>query len=173
MDRQTWLELVLWATICYRLVNRISTFEDFGGIPEIEEWPRFRTFLRKKDSDPHKKEALFTDAHFAAGIKAYVPNMDTLHKKNGKALKEVSKSLLGCCQNGSLDECFDQMTTINGIGSFLGWQTTCDLMESKCLEPFDENDWTKLGPGAEGNSQHRFLPCFYGWLFSLVHSLLS
>lgn len=27
MDHLRWIELVLWASVCYRLVNRISTFE--------------------------------------------------------------------------------------------------------------------------------------------------
>jgi hypothetical protein len=36
------------------------------------------------------------------------------------------------------------------VGSFLAWQVVCDLMESQCLKPCTENDWTELGPGAKG-----------------------
>jgi hypothetical protein len=150
VDDQTWMELVLWATTCYRLVNRISTFDEYGGIPSIDEWPLFQTFLREKEADG---EVIFTDAHtLCCGLTRYVSNMNKLCKNDGKLVKEVSSEILECCK-GERDEilkqCFEKVKKVDGIGAFFAWQVTCDLHESQCLADSNENDWTELGPGAE------------------------
>jgi len=150
VDDQTWMELVLWATICYRLINRISTFDEYGGIPSIDEWPLFRTFLREKEAD---EEVIFTDAHtVCCGLTRYVSNMNKLYENDGKLVKEVSSEILECCK-GERDEilkqCFKKVKKVDGIGAFFAWQVTCDLHESQCLADSNENDWTELGPGAE------------------------
>ena len=125
---------------------------DYGGIPSIDEWPTFRAFLQKKDA---AGTVLFTDAHFAAGIKRYIPNMNTLCKQDGKLVKKFSKEILECCEGVSdeiLEGCFNTVQQVDGIGSFLAWQVTCDLHECQCLAESTENDWTELGPGAKSKS---------------------
>lgn len=142
----------MWASVCYRRVNRISTFADYGGIPSLDEWPKFRAFLKKKDANG---AVLFTDAHFASGIKKYIPEMNTLCKKDGKLVKEFSNEILECCEGESdeiLEQCFRTVQQVDGIGLFLGWQVTCDLHECQCLGESTENDWTELGPGAKSKS---------------------
>ena len=55
------LKEVLWDSLCYRLVNKIETFEAFGRIPCREEYQDFAhgTFLRLWNSDT----PVFTGAH--------------------------------------------------------------------------------------------------------------
>jgi len=147
VDHLKWIELVLWSTICYRLVNRISTFEAFGCIPQVDDWPKFRSFITKAFNNNTK---IFTDAHITGGINPYTRNMEELHMEEGKLIKKVSRDILACCQNRDLQGCFKAVKTIKGAGDFIAWQVVCDLMESQCLKPCTENDWTQLGPGAKG-----------------------
>lgn len=143
----TWIELVLWASLCYRLVNRISTFEEFGCIPEVADWPRFKRFMNKAVRSGTK---VFTDAHITGGLKPFLRNMEMVHEKDAQLVKEVSEQVLESVHKGSLEGCFDAVKTINGAGNFTAWQVVCDLMESQCLSPCTEDDWTELGPGAKG-----------------------
>ena len=78
--------------------------------------------------------------------------MNKLCENNGKLIQKFSKDILKFCEGESgeiLEQCFDTVQQVNGIGSFLAWQVTCDLQESQCLAESTENDWTELGPGAK------------------------
>jgi hypothetical protein len=139
-------------------VNRIGTFQKYGGIPSIEEWTRFRKFLAKMHAENQKRkdadrEAIMTDAHQTSGVPPYLTTMDALVKNNGKMHKELSKKILKCCEGDSdkiVKKCFDNIIKVDGCGPFFSWQVTCDLLECHCLADSTENDWTKLGPGAKG-----------------------
>jgi hypothetical protein len=159
-----WIELVFWASLCYRLVNRIGTFQKYGGIPSIEEWTRFRKFLAKMHAENQKRkdadrEAIMTDAHQTSGVPPYLTTMDALVKNNGKMHKELSKKILKCCEGDSdkiVKKCFDNIIKVDGCGPFFSWQVTCDLLECHCLADSTENDWTKLGPGAKDGMKNIF-----------------
>ena len=146
VNHQDWIEIVLWASVSYRLVNRISTFEEFGGIPEVSDWPRFREFMKKTAAI----KPVFTDAHITSGMKPFLKSMSSLYEKDARTMKRVSRKVLERCQNRDLKGCCDAVKTIRGAGTFISWQVICDLMESQCLKPCTENDWTELGPGAQG-----------------------
>ena len=154
-----WIELVLWASTCYRLVNRISTFEDFGCIPEMSDWMRFQSFIKKASMDKNKK--VFTDAHMTGGMKPFLNAMSGLRKGNGSQVQKVSREILECLQNNNLEGCFEAVKNINGVGNFFAWQVVCDLMESQCLKPCGENDWTQLGPGAKSKFDCSAAICLY------------
>eukprot|EP00092_Neocalanus_flemingeri_P093866 GFUD01119335.1.p1 GENE.GFUD01119335.1~~GFUD01119335.1.p1 ORF type:complete len:686 (+),score=139.05 GFUD01119335.1:191-2059(+) len=40
---------VLFRSIVYRLINKIETFLDYGGLPDLEDFPKFLKFLAKKE----------------------------------------------------------------------------------------------------------------------------
>lgn len=93
---------------------------------------------------------MFTDAYITSGLRPYLENMSELTKNRALKIKRTSRDVLACCNKNDLEGCFEAVKTIKGAGSFIAWQVVCDLMESQCLKPCTENDWTELGPGATG-----------------------
>ena len=89
---------------------------------------------------------MFTDAHQTCGLGPYLQYMSKLTQK----IKKINKVIIKCCNENNLEGCFTAIMAIDGVGKFIAWQVICDLMESQCLKPCTENDWTKLGPGANG-----------------------
>jgi len=68
-----WIELVLWSSVCYRLIICTSTFEDFGCISEVDDLK------------------IFTDAHITGGFNPCTRNMEALYQQNGaKKIKEIN-----------------------------------------------------------------------------------
>ena len=51
---------VLFKSIVYRLINKVDTFVDFGGLPAQEEYTTFENFLSNKKA---QGETIFTAAH--------------------------------------------------------------------------------------------------------------
>lgn len=174
MIQSAWIEKVLWASVCYRVVNKIETFEvsfqprsaritctcectshaclcktiiqALGGIPTREEWTIFQSKFRKLPPP------VFTSAHLNPGVNRYLEAMQFLKTNvSSKAVK-----LFEASQARDLEKCFNIIREIPHVGNFFAWQVTCDLLESKCLAPCTDNDWTMLGPGAKS----RFL-----WIF--------
>ena len=112
----------------------------------MSEWQSFRSAM-KQAAD--KGVVLFTGAHQVVGLRRYIETMTELCKKDAKMLGKVSREVLECCEKRDLEGCFLAVQGIKNVGPFLAWQIVCDLMESQCLKPCTEDDWTKLGPGAE------------------------
>ena len=50
----------LFKSIIYRLINKVETFRDFGGIPNLEQFEEFLDFLANKKADG---VVIFTAAH--------------------------------------------------------------------------------------------------------------
>jgi hypothetical protein len=163
-----WIEIVLWASLCYRLVNKIESFHQLGqvggtkqaqsptsqwnrGIPTLEEWPVFKEMIRKCQS--HHGFVFFTGAHQTCNLSSYISWMDLLHTKEGQLLKSTANTIYQGLQGEfgqqqGLSKCVKAITTIKGCGDFLSWQVSCDLVESQCLTSCDITNFCVLGKGA-------------------------
>jgi hypothetical protein len=145
IDEKLWLEKILWGSICYRLVNKVETFLQFGGIPELEQWPTFKHFFLNDE----KIKCKFTGAHQTMGERRYIETMSTLDEAS---LKDYANDMFQRSKARKLKDCCKILETIPNVGRFLAWQITCDLLESKCLAPCSENDYATLGKGADSES---------------------
>lgn len=174
VDHQEWIELVLFSSVCFRLVNRISTFEEWSstfGIPELEEWPAFRKYMKENAG----KKALFTDAHVCTGITRFLKFMDALTARKACNLKKASQLVYDALEDEKdccLEKCFDAVRTLDGAGDFIAWQIVCDLMESQCLSSCTENDWVQLGPGAQSTRDFAVVALFLCYCSSTFHFAL-
>jgi hypothetical protein len=143
------LEL-LWSSICYRLVNRIQTFERIeGGIPKINEWKKYKRSFNKLYKQNY---ILFTGAHQSMGHKRYIETLSKLQGTNGncKVLHNVMQRIKVASQKGDLMECTKAIQSVDNIGAFYAWQITCDLFECNVLGEC-VIDWVLLGPGSKVN----------------------
>ena len=62
------LHSVLFKSVVYRLINKVETFMDFGGLPTPKNFSKFLTFLAEKKS---QNEVIFTCAHQNMGFDRY------------------------------------------------------------------------------------------------------
>ncbi|KAI2496911.1 hypothetical protein MHU86_17604 [Fragilaria crotonensis] len=141
VGRQVWLSKVLFASMCYRLLNLIETFEAFGGIPEPGAVSKFLTSIRETMK---AGKIAFTGAHQTMGFDRY---NDTMHDVV-KSLNKLASDIFNADLRKSLRDCYHEVTSICNVGPFFAWQITCDLMECGCLPNCTENDYAKLGNGA-------------------------
>lgn len=148
IDEKFWLEKILWGSICYRLVNKVETFLEFGGIPEIEQWPNFEHFFLNVDTERIKFK--FTGAHQTMGERRYI---ETMSKLEQATLKDYANKIFHKSKARKLKDCCEIIETLPNVGRFLAWQIACDLLESKCLAPCSENDYATLGKGSDGKSR--------------------
>ena len=111
---------ILLKSIVYRLINKVETFMDFGGVPDIETFPKFVKFIRDK-----KKEGsvIFTAAHQVMGFDRLMKTIEYL-KKN---VKNLSSKLVSAAQKRSLKMCQTVLLTIPNVGDFFAWQILCDI----------------------------------------------
>ena len=140
---------ILLKSVVYRLINKLETFMDFGGVPDIETLNFFLKFLRDK-----KKEGsvIFTAAHQVMGFDRLVKSINHL-KKN---IENLSSELVSAAQKRSLKMCQTVILTIPNIGNFFAWQIMCDLIEVKVLGRITDNQWACLGPGAKNGLRRIF-----------------
>lgn len=130
----------IWQSVVYRLVNRISTFEAYGRIPQFEEGDAWLQFLIDRMGAGEK---IFTGRHLNRGYACYAATVSYLEDSG---LFDVSCAVLDA---GTLEAVCRQLTTIPNVGRFFAWQVTCDLVESDALPRYGDSDtWAMLGPGA-------------------------
>jgi hypothetical protein len=141
-----WLSRVLFGSLCYRIINKIETFEGFGHIPEVHELSSFLRHLSKLNVDEGK---VFTGAHQTIGLSRATTTLKYIRSNLISLAGKVSKAN----SDGDLQACYYAILEINNIGPFFAWQATCDLLESRCLLNCSENDFCKLGNGAEKGLQ--------------------
>ena len=154
---------VLWASICYRCLCRVETFEELGGIPSISSWKEFREGLRARYADGEK---LFTAAYQVMGFRRYVETMEFLHDSGCEELHRLSKKVRSAGEEGLLEKlCTKVIKLLPNFGNFYAWQVTCDLMESGILKGCNEgtSDWVQLGPGAENGLKYIFSHCSHSY----------
>ena len=135
---------ILWQIVLYRSVNKKDTFEQFGGIPRVEQWDEFSQFMFKWMVTDDKK-AFFTSAHINQGRVKTEVMVEYVRKERGVLAKKIRRSQC-------LEDVFQTLRTIKHIGDFLAWQMTADLMELKLVH-YNENTFTFLGPGARAGLQ--------------------
>ena len=94
------MEEILFQTVLYRVINKKSTFEKFGGIPSSTEWPAFRKFVSeemKLSKTDAKREKVFTPAHQVMGETKMIDTMLFVLKKKSRLARSLinAKSLEG------------------------------------------------------------------------------
>ena len=83
---QDLVEKVLFRSIVYRLINKVETFTDFGGLPDLEEYPKFKKFLaKKKDSGV----VIFTAAHQNMGYDRLMKTFEYVKNNVKKMATEI------------------------------------------------------------------------------------
>ena len=82
---------ILFKSIVYRLINKVETFMDFGGVPDLETFPEFLRFLRDKRNEG---SVIFTAAHQNMGFDRLMRTFDFV-KKN---LKNLTSKLVSAAQ---------------------------------------------------------------------------
>jgi len=147
---QELVEKVLFRSIVYRLINKVETFTDFGGLPDLGEYPRFQKFLAKK------KDAgvvIFTAAHQNMGYDRLMKTFEYV-KKN---VKKMSSEIVAASKKRTIKKCQDILLQIPNVGAFFAWQILCDLLECRIIGSCTDNQWACLGPGAK-NGLRRIFP---------------
>jgi hypothetical protein len=141
-DKEAWLREVLLASVLYRLLNKVETFQTFGGIPDTpQEIKKFLKFIKAKMSSGGP--AVFTSAHINMGFVNYRRVANNIVQP--QTLDTIAEQVLAAKE---LHQVPDVLETLKNLGAFYAWQVTCDLMECGCLPNFGENDYARLGKGA-------------------------
>ena len=143
------VERVLFKSIVYRLINKVDTFVEFGGLPSKEENKSFVKFLLNKRA---KGEVSFTAAHQNMG---YDRLQETLHfvKKN---IKSLATQVVKGAEARSLKVAHKALVATPNIGAFFAWQILCDLLENRVLGANTDNQWVCLGPGGKSGLRKIF-----------------
>lgn len=144
ISHKDWLSKVLWSSLCYRLMNKIETFQSFGGIPEVHQDKKYLTFLTKAMNRGVK---LFTGAHLNMGLDRYKSTMQEVVRNLAKLVDPIVTAH-DEAGHDALQECYRTINSICNVGPFFAWQVTCDLLECRCLPNCQEDDFAKLGKGA-------------------------
>ena len=82
---------IFFKSIVYRLINKVETFMDFGGVPDIESFPKFLKFLRDKRNEG---SVIFTAAHQNMGFDRLMKTFDFV-KKN---LRNLTSKLVSAAE---------------------------------------------------------------------------
>ena len=157
LRRRDWIQQVLWASYCYRQVNRIEPFQNFGGIPTLEKASDFMDFVATIQEQEADKESLFFNVHSYTNVPSfddYLFHLERLGEANGWLLKSIAGRLAQCY---TMQQCWDQISKrLPGLsneeyGDEITWQVLCDLLELGCLSirPLDMGgamDMSFVGP---------------------------
>jgi hypothetical protein len=111
---------ILLKSIVYRLINKVETFMDFGGVPDMETFPKFVKFLHDKKK---QGSVIFTAAHQVMGFVRLMKTIDYVEKN----INDLSSKLVSAAQKKSLKMSQTVILTIPNVGDFLAWQILCDL----------------------------------------------
>lgn len=87
--QQEWLTVVLWASYCYRQVNRVESFKD--GFPDMNDLPKFFQSMGKirKDAANGNSVSFFASAHQTTNFHTYEASLKRVAKDKGALLKSV------------------------------------------------------------------------------------
>merc|ERR1712018_70396 len=143
------VQRVLFKSIVYRLINKVETFVDFGGIPNQEEFQDFLNFLAKKKSED---VVIFTAAHQNMGYDRLMKTFKYVKTNIDNLTYEVVEG----AKKRSTKECQSALLKIPNVGAFFAWQILCDLLECKILGQNTDNQWACLGPGAKNGLRRIF-----------------
>eukprot|EP01116_Phalansterium_solitarium_P008421 TRINITY_DN22337_c0_g1_i1.p1 TRINITY_DN22337_c0_g1~~TRINITY_DN22337_c0_g1_i1.p1 ORF type:complete len:817 (+),score=114.19 TRINITY_DN22337_c0_g1_i1:126-2576(+) len=149
------LDAVLVRTACYRLINRIQTFEEFRNhlevvtqdkiddstfctIPGIEGLEKFQLFMRNR----RRIDLLtFTDAHPVLAFGQFEEALQCIVDKRAGLANEIC--------DASMQTCFETLkSAVPHLGHLFSWQITCDLNELGVLND-DENQFVPVSREAK------------------------
>lgn len=141
----------LFEILAFRLFSRIETWDTLrsvlGGAPGLRELAD-GSFSAALDAVRERNGGLYTGAFILCATDAY--SQPNKHRNHVELLKHMflmeglGQRLL---ESASLAEVFTLLRGFPLIGDFMAYQTAVDLNYSAFIN-FDENDFTKPGPGA-------------------------
>lgn len=165
------LRKILWASIVYRLVNRIETFLAIG-FPDDQDENDVESFLAKateywetcrtSSKGTKQKMKFFTGAHQTTNFNSYCQYVRHAFVQLDILVEQQIETAV------NTNELCDRLQKhVMGVGPFLAWQIYCDLHEDgHCLSDHlqkkthhqadghqDDNLYCQLGPGAKGTSK--------------------
>ncbi len=126
---------VLWGSLLYRPINRVSTFERLDGIPDLGRHREWLERLVKLD------RPVFTGRHLNRGLPLYTRMVNGL----GVDFDLFSVGVLAASSPGAA---MKALMSAPGIGWFFAFQVYLDLVEAGVL-PFGEDVYARIGQGSE------------------------
>ena len=126
---------VLWGSLLYRPINRVSTFERLGGIPDFGQYREWLERLVRLD------RPIFTGRHQTRGLAQYIRMVNNM----GVDFDLFSPEVLAA---SSPETVMKVLMSVDGIGGFFAFQIYLDLVEAKAL-PFGEDAYARIGQGSE------------------------
>ncbi|CAB9507682.1 PHD-finger [Seminavis robusta] len=148
--RKDWIPKLLWASYCYRQVNRIEPFLDFGGIPDIPKCPtdltRFLDHVNQMELQQEEESETIFFAPANSGTPSllsyddYRIHLQRLTVSSGWVLKKAGEELAKC---KSLHSCWDELLKrMPGMEASpdIAWLVLCDLLEAGCLQVSSTTD---------------------------------
>ena len=135
------LEGLIFQAAAYRLINRVSTFVQFGGLPTLSSGAAFAAFV---DEGRKEEATMFTGRHLNIGYEGFAEAMAWLLDGGAAVLAQ------GVREAATLEAACKSLLIAPEIGNFFAWQLTCDLMESGVNLPDD--DWALLGTGGKAGA---------------------
>ena len=144
---------VLWCSLVYRRLNRLSTFADWQGrLPLPHEAAPWLDWLTTRCADPHAPSVFTCKHQQSGGLAGYVQMVRGLAGLDAPAspgfphVRSVAHALQDCTCAAEAHATLK--AHLRHVGDFIAWQVLCDLVESGHLEQAATDDWVALGPGA-------------------------
>ena len=145
---------VLWCSLVYRRLNRLSTFADWQGrLPLPHEAAAFLDWLSRRVGDP-EAPSVFTNKHQqSGGLQGYVQMVRGLAGLDAPPAPGFPHALSLARALEACSSAAEAHATLKGhmrhVGQFIAWQVLCDVVESGHLPQAARDDWVALGPGAK------------------------
>jgi hypothetical protein len=146
---------VLWCSLVYRRLNRLSTFADWQGrLPLPHEAVPWLQWLTTRCGDPHAPSVFTCKHQQSGGLAGYVQMVRGLAGLDSPAapgfphVRSVAHALQACTCAAEAHATLK--AHLRHVGDFMAWQVLCDLVESGTLDQAKHatDDWVALGPGA-------------------------
>lgn len=147
---------VLFNILVYRFFNRPETYDMLGGFVEADRFhPEGAVEVLDVYSNNH---SLFSSAYRVtthdwadAGTKHENILLGVVRDDVLENLDDYTERVFGA---DSMEEAFDVLCEIRGVGDFLAYEIVTDLNYRHL--PFSENDFVNVGPGAASGLQMMF-----------------
>ena len=140
---------ILFKSILYRLINKVETFKEYGGIPSPSSLSKFLLYLQERKENG---VIIFTAAHQNMGFARLTKTLEYV-KKN---ISSLTSDVIVGAQRRSSKSCFKTVLSIPNVGDFFAWQILTDLLECRVLGELTDNQWAALGPGAKNGLRKIF-----------------
>lgn len=143
-----WEEL-LWATMLYRMINNVAWFEELGQVPSLSYWREYRELTIAnihRCSPPHSPAYMILARRKGSRVDSLIENLDRAEKVWGEIATQVFSS-------PTTEEAWKVLIQLHDVGGFLAYQILRDLILVRRV-PFNDNDFTHIGPGAAYTLRH-------------------